>query len=70
MPPLPRPNPPPELVLGLVAIVFVALALASMGALHERHYRDRRRRLLEASLAGIEIRLRTVEDILREDRLT
>lgn len=50
------------------ALLFVALSLASMAALHERHYRDRRRRLLEAELAGFELRLRAVEDILREDR--
>lgn len=58
------------LAVGAGAILLVALALSTMAALHESHYRDRRRRLLEAHLQGIELRLAAVESILREDRLT
>lgn len=57
------------LLVAGACLLLLAFALASMGALHERHYRDRRRRILEAQVAGFELRLRTVEDILREDRM-
>lgn len=69
----PKPPDGDRLLAGAIvagAVLFVVLSLASMAALHERHYRDRRRRLLEANLAGLELRLRTVEAILREDRMT
>lgn len=49
-----------RLVLALAACL-VALALVSMLAAHENHYKGRRYRLLEA-------RLRAVEEILTEDR--
>lgn len=51
-----------RLVVAL-ALVIVALALVSMYAAHEAHYKGRRYRLLEA-------RLRAVEEILTEDRRT
>lgn len=49
--------------------LLLALCLLGMGGLHERHYRDRRRRLLEAHIRGLELRLEAVEGILSEDRL-
>lgn len=45
----------------LLSIAVVALALVSMLAAHEKHYKERRYRLLEARLAA-------VESILTEDR--
>lgn len=44
-----------------VAVLLVALALVSMLAAHENHYKARRWKLLEARLAA-------VESILTEDR--
>lgn len=49
-----------ELLWIVVAFVVVAVLMAAM---HDRHYRDRKRRLLEA-------RLRAIEEILTEDELT
>jgi hypothetical protein len=48
-------------VVLMLAAALVAVALLGMLAAHEHHYKDRRWRLLEA-------RLRTVEEILTEDR--
>ena len=62
------PESAPYLIAG-ACLVLLALALAGMGTLHEAHYRDRRRRLLEAHLRGLELRLEAVESILREDRM-
>lgn len=44
-----------------LAVACIALALVSMLAAHEKHYKERRYRLLEARLAA-------VESILLEDR--
>jgi hypothetical protein len=60
------------------SVAFVLLALATMAALHERHYRSRVDRVDEArararSLGLVEgalIRLSTLEDIVCEDRAT
>jgi hypothetical protein len=46
-----------------LAVCVVALALVAMLAAHEKHYKERRYRLLEA-------RLGAVESILTEDRRT
>ena len=51
-------------------LLVVLLALLAMGALHERHYKDRRSRILTAQLEGLHLRMGAVEEILREDRLT
>jgi crotonobetainyl-CoA:carnitine CoA-transferase CaiB-like acyl-CoA transferase len=59
----------------LVWIVLgVVIASAVMAALHEKHYNGRRERV-EAGrelglLAALELRVRTVEEILLEDRET
>lgn len=52
------------------AVGMVVLALALMAAMHEAHYRQRRHRLLDARLQGVDARLGAVEAILSEDRLT
>lgn len=52
------------------SLLLVMIALATMAAMHERHYRDRRSRILETHLEGLARRVDVVEDILREDRLT
>jgi len=58
------------IVLGLAAGCLL-LALASMAAMHERHYRSRSERIEAAKASGhIEDRLATLEAILSEDRLT
>jgi hypothetical protein len=52
------------------ALCIVLVVVASMAALHESHYRERRGRLLAARLHGLELRLAAIEEILGEDRLT
>lgn len=54
----------------LVTAGAIALALLVMATLHERHYRSRRGPIDEARYAGLEGRLQTVENILREDRFS
>jgi hypothetical protein len=55
-------------------VVGVAIAAAVMATLHETHYKGRRERIESARglglLAGLELRVRTVEEILMEDRET
>jgi hypothetical protein len=46
------------------------IALTAMVLLHERHYRERRGPIDEARYEGLERRVATVENILREDRFT
>jgi hypothetical protein len=52
----------------------MVLAGVVMAMLHEKHYNGRRERIEGARslglLAGLELRLRTVEEILLEDRET
>lgn len=50
--------------LGLLLVLGLCF-----GALHEKHYRDRRGEILSRRLAGMEHRLAGVENILTEDRL-
>jgi hypothetical protein len=52
------------------AVLFVLVALSAMATLHERHYKERRSRILDARLQGVEARIHVIEEILREDRLT
>lgn len=51
----------------IIAIVICALVFAGT---HEKHYRDRRGKILGIRLTAIEGRLGEVESILTEDRLT
>jgi hypothetical protein len=50
-------------IVAVLGVCLVALALVTMLAAHEKHYKERRYRLLEA-------RLGAVESILTEDRRT
>jgi crotonobetainyl-CoA:carnitine CoA-transferase CaiB-like acyl-CoA transferase len=54
--------------------IGVVIAAAVMATLHERHYSGRRERIESARalglLASLELRVRTVEEILLEDRET
>lgn len=57
-------------VIVMVAGGLLLLAIVTMAGMHEKHYRDRRSRISQARLEGIEHRLATVEEILTEDRMT
>lgn len=60
-----------ELAIIAGAIGCLLLALAAMAALHERHYKSRAERILEAKATGkIDDRVACLEAILSEDRLT
>ncbi len=54
----------------VTAAALVLLSLVAMAALHERHYKSRRSRILDANLDGLNARVSTIEGILREDRMT
>ena len=60
-----------ELLILVLAAGCLVLAVSAMAALHERHYRTREERISAARATGhIEDRLRALEEILSEDRLT
>lgn len=67
--PLPQQISLVEAAVSVLLLVIVALAV--MAALHERHYKSRAQRIIEARSSGhIEDRIACLETILAEDRLT
>lgn len=57
-------------VIAAIAFGLFLFAVVAMAGMHEKHYRDRRGRISQARMTGIEHRLATVEEILTEDRIT